>query len=107
LWLLGSEGIAQPWLAEQLDPSAAARTRFFVAARAPLGFYGFEAMTLILDCVAAGGGERAGAVRAARGVRDRDSIIGRYSIDEAGRTTSRAYGRLAIVDGQLVWDTAH
>ena len=38
------------------------------------------------------------------GARDRDSVLGRYSIDEQALTTSAAYGRLAVVDGQLVWD---
>jgi hypothetical protein len=42
--------------------------------------------------------------RAARGTRHRDSILGRYSIDEEGHTTTTAYGRLAVVDGALAWD---
>jgi branched-chain amino acid transport system substrate-binding protein len=104
MWLLGSEGIAESWLARELSPSAAARTRFFMAQRAPFAFYGFEAMTLILDAVAAAGADRAGIVRTARATRDRDSILGRYSIDEHGHTTSTAYGRLAVAGGELVWD---
>lgn len=107
MWLLGSDGVAREWLARSLEPSAAERTRFFVAHRAPLAFYGFEGMSLILDCVAAGGGDRAAAAEAARTGRHRDSILGRYSIDETGGTTSLAYGRLAVVDGELVWDSAH
>ncbi len=103
-WLLGSDGVAAPWLARELEPSAAARTRFFVPQRGPLGFYGFEAMALALDAVAAGGGERSAIVHAARTTRDRDSVLGRYSIDEHGHTTSTAYGGLAVVDGELVWD---
>jgi branched-chain amino acid transport system substrate-binding protein len=104
MWLLGSEGLAESWLARELSPSAAARTRFFIAQRAPFAFYGFEAMTLILDAVAAAGADRAGIVRTARATRDRDSILGRYSIDEHGHTTSTAYGRLAVAGGELVWD---
>jgi branched-chain amino acid transport system substrate-binding protein len=104
LWLLGTEGVAVPWLAGELEPSAAERTRFFVAQRASLGFYGFEAMALILDSIAAGAGERAATVRAARTTRDRDSVLGRYSIDEHGHTTSTSYGRLAVVGRALVWD---
>jgi branched-chain amino acid transport system substrate-binding protein len=104
LWLLGSEGVAVPWLARSLSPSAAERTRFFVAQRAPFAFYGFEAMALILDAIGAGDGDRAATVRAARATRDRDSILGRYSIDDDGHTTCTAYGRLAVVDGALVWD---
>jgi ABC-type branched-subunit amino acid transport system substrate-binding protein len=104
LWLLGSEGVAAPWLAEAMSPAAAERTRFFVAQRAPFGFYGFEAMALILDAVAAGDGDRDAIVRAARSTANRDSILGRYSLDEHGHTTSTAYGRLAVEAGELVWD---
>jgi branched-chain amino acid transport system substrate-binding protein len=104
LWLLGGEGVAEPWLAERLSPPAAECTRFFLAQRAPFGFYGFEAMALILDAVAEGGGEREPTVRAARATRDRDSILGRYSVDEDGLTTTSAYGRLAVESGELVWD---
>ena len=38
-----------------------------------------------------------------RATRDRDSIIGRYSLDADGHRTI-GYGRMAVVDGQLVWD---
>ena len=106
LWLIGTEGVAADWLARALQPSAAQRTRFFVANRAPLAFYGYESMALILDAIAAGGGDRAAIVEAARSTRDRDSLIGRYSIDAEGHTTSTAYGRLAVVGGELVWDNA-
>jgi branched-chain amino acid transport system substrate-binding protein len=104
MWLLGCEGIAEPRLALELEPSAAERTRFFVAQRAPLSFYSFEAMALALDAIATSGGDRAATVHAARTTRDRDSVIGRYSVDEHGHTTSTAYGRLAVIGGQLVWD---
>ena len=103
-WLLGTEGVATPWLAHELTPSAADRSRFFVAQRAPLAFSGFEAMSLALDAIAAGESERNAVVEAARGVRDRESAIGRYSLDAQGKTTSMAYGRLAVVDGELAWD---
>jgi branched-chain amino acid transport system substrate-binding protein len=106
LWLLGTEGVAESWLARELGPAAAERTRFFVAQRAPFGFYGFEAMALILDAIARAGVDRAAIVRTARTIRDRDSILGRYSIDDRGHTTTTAYGRLAVVGGQLVWDGA-
>jgi hypothetical protein len=33
---------------------------------------------------------------------DRDSILGRYSLDAHGHTTTTAYGQLAVVDGELV-----
>jgi branched-chain amino acid transport system substrate-binding protein len=101
LWLLGTEGVATDWLARELSPGAAARTRFFVAQRASWDFYGFEAMALILDGL---GGERDEVAARVRATRDRDSILGRYSIDAEGHTTSTAYGRLAVIDGELAWD---
>ena len=104
LWLLGSEGLAESWLARELSASAAARSRFFVAQRASFDFYGFEAMALILDAIAAAGDDRAEIARWALATRDRDSALGRYSIDEDGHTTTTDYGRLAVVDGLLVWD---
>ena len=96
--------VAVPWLARDLAPSVAERSRLFVPQRGPFGFYGFEAMALILDAISTGDHDRATIVRVARTTRDRDSILGRYSIDEQGHTTSTAYGRLAVVGGELVWD---
>ena len=103
LWLLGSEGVAVPWLARELEPGAADRTRFFIAQRAAFSFYGYEAMALIQDAVESAI-DREGVVEAARETSDRDSVLGPYSIDEDGHTTSTAYGRLAVVGGELVWD---
>lgn len=75
-----------------------------VSQRLPMACYGYEAMALVLDAIAAGDGDRAATLRAARGTRDRDSVLGRYSIDADGHTTSTANGRLAVVDGALAWD---
>jgi hypothetical protein len=60
-------------------------------------------MALALDSIAAGG-DRAGTAAAALATRDRDSVLGRYSLDKEGHTTTTDYGRLAVVDGALVWD---
>lgn len=104
LWLLGSDGVALAWFARDMSPAAARRTRFFVAHRVPMAFYGYEAMALVLDAIAVGGGDRAATARAARATRDRNSVLGRYGVDAEGHTTSTAYGRLAVLDGALVWD---
>jgi branched-chain amino acid transport system substrate-binding protein len=102
--VLGTEGIAVPWLASALTEEQASVTRFFVSRRAPLELYGFEAMALALDAIDAGAGERRATVDAARAVRDRDSVIGTYSIDADGLTTASECGCLAVVDGEIVWD---
>jgi ABC-type branched-subunit amino acid transport system substrate-binding protein len=104
LLLVGTDGIAVPQLARELSPGAAERTRLFIANRAPLAFYGFEAMALALDAVAEGSGDREAVARAGRATRDRESPFGTYSLDENGLTTTTEYGRLAIVGHQLVWD---
>ena len=106
LWLLATDGLATDRFARDLDAGAAGRTRLFTAQRAPWGFYGYEAAALILDTVAAAGGNRLAVVEAARRTRDRDSVLGRYSLDENGLTTGPATGRLAVVDGEIVWDRA-
>jgi ABC-type branched-subunit amino acid transport system substrate-binding protein len=104
LRLIGTEGIAVPQLARELSPAAAARTRLFVANRAPFAFYGFEAMALALDAIAEGSGDREAVARAGRATRDRESPFGSYSLDENGLTKTTEYGRLAVVERQLVWD---
>ena len=58
----------------------------------PYGIYGYEAMALALDAINRGGPTREGAVRAFFATRDRDSVLGRYSIDENGDTTLTQYG---------------
>jgi len=106
LWLLGTDGLAVDRFACGLGAGAAGRTRLFTTQRAPWGFYGHEAAALILDAVAAAGGNRLGVIEAARRTRDRDSALGRYSIGENGLTTGPADGRLAVMDGEVVWDRA-
>jgi ABC-type branched-subunit amino acid transport system substrate-binding protein len=102
LWLLGSDGVAAQWLAAEMGPGPAARTRFFVAARAPLALYGHAAMTHLLDALAAGG-DRATVTAAGRDTRERASAVGRYALRSDGATTL-PYGRMAVVDGALGWD---
>ena len=52
------------------------------------------------------GGDRAGTVRTARSMRDRDSVLGRYSLDDDGLTTSAAYAALEVRDGEIAWGRA-
>ena len=105
LWLLGTEGIAEPWLVEALPDVVAQRMRFFVPNKAPLALYGFEAMGLILDAFSDAGHDRAGVVAASRKPGGRAGAIGRYAIEPDGQVTGTSYGRLAVVGGRLVWDT--
>ncbi len=73
------------------------------------GAYGYEAMAVVLDAIQRAGEQgdsRDAVVDAFFDTRDRDSVLGTYSIDEVGDTT---LGRLAgyrLVDGRPRFDTA-
>jgi branched-chain amino acid transport system substrate-binding protein len=72
----------------------------------PYAVYGYEAMSLALDAIAAGGADRAAVIRQLFSVRDRDSPLGRYSIDRYGDTTMRTYGIYRVRRGSLAWADA-
>jgi hypothetical protein len=105
-WLLGTSGIAVPFLAQQMTPAAVARSRFFVPMRAALDCYGYEGAALAIDAIVAANGDRGATRDTARGTRDRRSVIGRYSLDEHGLTTNATHGRLLVSDGEFVPDVA-
>jgi len=104
LWLVGTDGIAIPQLALDIHPQTAERLRLFVPQRGPFAFYGYEAMALALDVIREIGHDRAAVTAAARSTHNRESVLGRYSLDEEGLTSTKACGRMAVVSRQLVWD---
>ncbi len=64
--------------------------------------YAYEAMRLALDAIERSeSGKREDIVKALFSTRDRNSALGRYSIDDNGDTTLNAYGLYAIRDGAL------
>jgi branched-chain amino acid transport system substrate-binding protein len=69
--------------------------------------YGFESMKLILDTIAAAGDngdDRAAVVDQAFATKNRDSVLGGYSIDENGDTTLTTYGIYRIENNQTKFD---
>ena len=72
----------------------------------PYAIYGYEAMALVLDSINRGGPTREGAVKAFFATKDRDSVLGRYSITPDGDTTLTQYGVYTVDDGELVFDRA-
>ena len=61
-------------------------------------------MSAVLDAIArAGSRDRAAVVRAFFATRDRDSVLGRYSIDANGDTTLSTYGVVRIRSGRFVF----
>jgi len=71
----------------------------------PYAIYGYEAMRLALDAIQRAGSTDKNAIRKALfATRDRQSVLGTYSIDENGDTTLTDYGIYTIEDGELVFD---
>jgi branched-chain amino acid transport system substrate-binding protein len=124
--LYGSDGIAESGFTERLRPRVARRMVVTVSTLAPSDYpahgqdvlrrygeryrgayadpyalYGYEAMRLFLDAVAAGGRSRAAVVNTLHGMGDRDGVVGRYSFDRFGDTTQRTYGLYRISRGLL------
>src|SRR3954454_18404583 len=71
----------------------------------PYAIYGYEAMKLGLDAIARSKtGAKADVIKALFSTKDRESVLGTYSIDPNGYTTLTDYGVYAIKDGQLTFD---
>ncbi|MBN8870207.1 MAG: branched-chain amino acid ABC transporter substrate-binding protein [Solirubrobacterales bacterium] len=72
----------------------------------PFAIYGYEAGKLILDVLdrAEDPTNRADVVKAMFDTKDRNSILGKYSIDENGDTTLTDYGVFDIKNGDLTFD---
>jgi branched-chain amino acid transport system substrate-binding protein len=105
--------LTNPILAPSAYPPAA--QAFYAAFRArygkeaePYALPGYEAMSLTLDAIRRAGvkgNDRASVVAAFRATRDRDSVLGHYSIDPNGDTTLSTYGVLGVGPrGRLVYD---
>lgn len=129
--LLGSDGVAEraftrrlggaarftyitePTLAPEAYPEAG--QAFFASYRAqygntlePYAIYGYEAMSVVLQAIKdAGdkGSDRQAVIDAFFAIKDRESVLGTYSIDEDGDTTLVAYGGNRVdAQGRLVYD---
>ena len=71
----------------------------------PYAIYGYEAMSLALDALERSKtGERPDIIEALFATKDRQSVLGTYSIDENGDTTLTDYGVYAVEDGAMVFD---
>jgi branched-chain amino acid transport system substrate-binding protein len=73
----------------------------------PYAIYGYEAMKVALLAIQnAGdkGNDRQAVIDAFFHIKDRDSVLGKYSIDENGDTTLTDYGANRVRDKKLVFD---
>ena len=71
----------------------------------PYAIYGYEAMRLALDAITRSEtGEKADIIKALFSTKDRQSVLGTYSIDQNGDTTLTDYGIYSVGDGNLKFD---
>jgi branched-chain amino acid transport system substrate-binding protein len=72
----------------------------------PYAIYGYEAMRLALDAIQRSGtGNKEDIVKALFETKDRESVLGTYSIDENGDTTLTDYGVYTVEGGELRFDS--
>ena len=72
----------------------------------PYAIYGYEAMRLALDAIErSGSGSKEDIIAALFDTKDRQSVLGTYSIDENGDTTLTDYGVYTIDGGELTFDS--
>ena len=104
--------ITNPTLDPKLYPPAA--QDFFNEFKAkygkdpePYAIYGYEAMSVVLEAIKAAGDEgndRQAVIDAFFSIKDRESVLGTYEIDENGDTTLTDYGGNRIEGGKLAFD---
>lgn len=71
----------------------------------PYAIYGYEAMNLALDAIErSGDGSKENVIKALFDTKDRESVLGTYSIDENGDTTLTDYGLYTVEGGELQFD---
>ena len=71
----------------------------------PYAIYGYEAMRLALDAIERSGtGKKEDVLKAIFETKDRESVLGTYSIDENGDTSLTDYGIYSIEGGALKFD---
>jgi branched-chain amino acid transport system substrate-binding protein len=84
--------------------------KYNVASPDPYAIYGYEAMSLMLDAIkraSASGGEltKQAVIDQLFQTKDRQSVLGTYSIDKNGDTSLTDYGLYKIDAGKLTFDT--
>jgi branched-chain amino acid transport system substrate-binding protein len=70
----------------------------------PYAVYGYETMSLALDAIkraGAQGNNRDAVIKQLFATKDRQSVLGTYSIDQNGDTTNTNYGLYKVVNGQI------
>jgi branched-chain amino acid transport system substrate-binding protein len=104
--------VTNPTLDPKLYPPSG--QEFFKTYKAKYGadpeayaIYGYEAMGVMLEAIknaGAKGNDRQAVIDAFFKIKNRESVLGTYSIDENGDTTLSDYGGDRVVGGKLVFD---
>jgi branched-chain amino acid transport system substrate-binding protein len=100
-----------PVLAASMYPPTGRRVladyrREFGAEAGPYALYGYETMRAVLDAIrsaGARGNDRTVVIDRLFATRNRDSVLGRYSIEANGETTLASYGVDRVVNGRAVF----
>jgi branched-chain amino acid transport system substrate-binding protein len=103
--------LTTPALAPGEYPSSATRMlsnyhRHFGGTAGAYALYGYEAMSVVLDAIRAAGSrgnDRRVVISRLLAVKNRDSVLGRYSIQANGETTLARYGVDRVLNGRLVF----
>jgi branched-chain amino acid transport system substrate-binding protein len=106
----GKTYLTTPFLPPRLYPASAQRVledyRRVFGEGGPEALYGYEAMQLVLDAIkgsGAHGNDRRTVIARVLATRDRDSVLGRYSIEASGETTLATYGVDVVRAGRPVF----
>jgi len=103
--------LSTPLLPTGMYPASAQRLfadyrRHFHETPTPDALYGYEAMSVVLAAIrraGSDGNKRQAVTDQFFATRNRDSVLGRYSVQPSGDTTLSHYGIDRIVNGQLVF----
>ncbi len=103
--------LTTPLLAESLYPPSSRSVmadyrRTFHGEGGPSVLYGYEAMSVVLDSIrraGARGNDRPDVIKAFFATHERDSVIGRYSMQANGETTLSTYGVDRVSGGRPVF----
>ena len=103
--------LTTPTLARSMYPRSAQHVlalyrRDFGEEGTPYALYGYEAMSLVLSAIRASGvhgNDRQTVIEHLFATRNRDSVLGRYSIEPDGEPTFTRYGVDRVVDGSPVF----
>ena len=83
------------------------KSTYGVSSPNPYAIYGYEAMSLALDAIkraGAQGNNRQAVINQLFGTRNRQSVLGTYSIDKNGDTSITDYGLYKVKNGEITFD---